>query len=208
MGFTVMAATGTGSRDESPRVWLHRPVRAVLLAVAAALLVWSMFLPYWTLHLHAPQYPQGLHATISLTGVSGDVQEIDTLNHYIGMMKLDEAAKLERAIAMYLVPLFAALALATLLTSRLWGWLLALPALVFPVGFGIDLYRWLYVAGHNLDPKAPLSRAIPPFTPTLIGEGKIAQFITIGTFAPGFYVALLASALVLISLLLRPGRSD
>ena len=36
----------------------------VMFMLAAMLVVVSIFLPYWTLTLHAPQYPKGL--TLSL----------------------------------------------------------------------------------------------------------------------------------------------
>ncbi|MGZ3475271.1 MAG: cytochrome C, partial [Polyangiales bacterium] len=58
----------------------------------AALFCASYFLPWWRLWLFAPQYPKGLEVGISLTGVGGDVRELNILNHYIGMKPLDLAA--------------------------------------------------------------------------------------------------------------------
>ena len=59
----------------------------------------SFFQDWWKLTLYAPQYPHGLRLTISLTGMGGDVHEIDMLNHYIGMGHLAEAAQFERHYA-------------------------------------------------------------------------------------------------------------
>ncbi|MES4787742.1 MAG: hypothetical protein C4294_20195, partial [Nitrospiraceae bacterium] len=60
------------------------------LALAAGLLLYSMTLPWWRIVLHAPQYPKGLQIVVYLTWLEGDVAEIDTLNHYIGMKPIDE----------------------------------------------------------------------------------------------------------------------
>ena len=67
----------------------------VILGAAAFLLLTSIFLPYWKLTLMAPQYPEGLKMEAYVNHISGDVDEIDGLNHYIGMRSLKEAAELE-----------------------------------------------------------------------------------------------------------------
>src|SRR5690606_16832591 len=69
-----------------------------LLLLARVLLLVSLFLPYWHMELFAPQYPDNLHLTAHLNYLSGDVAEIDGLNHYIGMRSLEEAAQLERSV--------------------------------------------------------------------------------------------------------------
>ena len=78
------------------------------LAAAGALAFGaSYFLPYWNFKLVAPQYPKGLFMTIFLSGVGGAVDEVDIINHYIGMHKLTEAAPIERAIGGYAVAAIA-----------------------------------------------------------------------------------------------------
>src|SRR3954465_445445 len=67
----------------------------------AALFVASFFQRWWGFWLYAPQYPGGLRLDISLTGMGGDVHEIDLLNHYIGMQHLAEAAPIELRLAVY-----------------------------------------------------------------------------------------------------------
>src|SRR5262245_49524051 len=70
------------------RRWLS--VSFALAAVACLLVAYSK--AWWSFILYAPQYPSGLRLTVTLTGVTGDVREIDTLNHYIGMASLAKAA--------------------------------------------------------------------------------------------------------------------
>lgn len=178
-----------------------RPVRLAMLIAAAALLVLSLTQPYWAITLHAPQYPKGLNVQIYAYKLSGDVSEVDGLNHYIGMIKLEDAGSFERAISRFAVPVIAALALASFWIRGRWRWLAVTPIILYPIVFVIDLYAWLYYAGHNLDPTAALSSAIKPFTPRLLGEGIIGQFSTVATFGAGFYMALAATVLVVVATL-------
>jgi len=60
----------------------------VMMLLAAVLLVVSIFMPYWKMTLHAPQYPKGLSVQTYVNRMVGDVKEIDGLNHYIGMRPL------------------------------------------------------------------------------------------------------------------------
>ncbi len=186
------------------------PLIVVLLVVSAALLIASMRLPWWSITMWAPQYPQGLTATATLTAIVGeDVPEIDELNHYIGMMPLNEAAQFERSIS---IPVVIAMAAALIISiwPRNWlRWVLRLPAVIFPVFFLADLKFWLWYAGNNLDPSAALSSTLSAFTPTAIGWGKVAQFHTYGWLQAGFWLALAAAVLTLLTLipLRRKGKA-
>ncbi|GBD39841.1 hypothetical protein HRbin37_02127 [bacterium HR37] len=179
----------------------RRIVVAVLSVMAIVFLGLSFMFPYWKVTLKAPQYPQGLHVYVYLNRVEGDTFEVDLLNHYIGMKKLEEAAKLERSLALYIVTLISLFTLFFVFSGKKVMSLFAIPALIFPIGFLLDLFYWLYRFGHDLDPHAPIR--FKPFTPTLIGEGKIGQFATIGTLGLGFYLAMISFILVVIALILR-----
>jgi hypothetical protein len=174
----------------------------VLAAVAAALVAGSFFVPWWRFWLYAPQYPRGLSLGISLTGMGGDVHEIDILNHYIGMKHLASAAPLERELAGYGVALIAVLTLALAAGSgRRLNRLVALPAISFPIVFLADSFYWLHRFGHQLDPKAPLR--IAAFTPQLFGNGRIGQFETFAQPAVGFWLAIAGVACVVAASVLR-----
>src|SRR5579859_6262328 len=179
----------------------HRGLRwgVVGLSVAAVgAYAASFFQSWWSFTLYAPQYPHGLRLTISLTGMGGDVHEIDMLNHYIGMGHLAEAAQFERHYAAWGVGLVAVLVLTlTLLAGRKVNVVILGAGFVFPLVFLADAYYWMHRFGHHLDPHAPLH--IPAFTPELFGNGQIGQFMTFATPAPGFWfsiggLALLAGA--------------
>jgi copper chaperone NosL len=172
----------------------------ILLGLAALCLIVSIFLPYWNMTLEAPQYPNGLHVRTYVNRLEGDVQEIDGLNHYIGMRPLEEAAQLERSLSIILIGATALLVVAAIFVHSKWAALLALPAVLYPFVFILDMYYWLRTFGQNLDPTAALSNYIDPFIPTVLGEGLIGQFKTVATLGPGFYLAALASILILVGL--------
>ena len=175
----------------------------VCLGLAGFCLLVSVFLPYWQMTLLAPQYPGGLHVWVYVNKLSGDVREIDILNHYIGMRPLGEAAQLERSLSIFAIAVLTLLLVATVYVHNQFAALLSLPALVFPGIFLADLAFWLRNFGQHLDPHAPLSSAIKPFVPPLLGEGRVGQFRTIASLDIGFYLAILASVLIIVGLYLH-----
>src|SRR5262252_9452823 len=170
-------ATETLPRVRETRGAPRNAIALVCTALAVVAMGLSYLQPFWTFKLYAPQYPHGLTLTISLTGFSGDVREIDMLNHYIGMASLAHGAPLERRFAKELVAVACASVLAfALLRSRRGAILAAAVGVLYPAGFLLDTFYWLHRFGHGLDPRAPLR--IPAFTPQLFGNGTIGQFMT------------------------------
>jgi hypothetical protein len=178
-----------------------------LAVAAAAAFAGSFFLPWWSFVLYAPQYPGGLRLVISLTGMGGDVKEIDTLNHYIGMAHLEQAAPTERQLAGYAVAAVAVVVVAlSLVAGKKLNRLVALPALAFPLGFLADSFYWLYTFGHRLDPRAPIRLGV--FTPQLFGNGQIGQFETYAEPSLGFWVATIGVAAMVAAALVRARVCD
>lgn len=175
-------------------------VPTALLSLAGLLLLVSIFTPYWQMTLHAPQYPRGLKVKAYLNRLTGDVAEIDGLNHYIGMRPLNEAAQLERSLAIMAVSALVLLLVATIYVHTRYAALLALPVVLFPPAFLADMYFWLHTFGTNLDPKAPLSSSVKPFSPPVLGEGLVGQFRTVALPDFGLVLASLASLLVVTGL--------
>lgn len=172
----------------------------IILFFAALILLVSIFLPYWNLTLNAPQYPGGLNVELYVNKVLGDVREVDGLNHYIGMKPLGEAAPLERSLSIFIILGIALLCIAAIFIHSPVSLFLSLPAMLYPFFFLGDLYFWMRNFGMNLDQKAPLSGAIKPFVPPLLGEGKIGQFSTVAVWDIGLILSITASVLILIGL--------
>ncbi len=175
-------------------------IPSLLLGFAALLLLTSMFLPYWKLTLLAPQYPDGLKMEAYVNHVSGDVDEIDELNHYIGMRPLKEAAQLERSTSLVLISSLILLIVAGIYTHSPFVLFFAIPAICYPFIFLGDMYFWMHNFGMNLNPHAPLSSAVKPFVPPLLGEGLVGQFKTVATWEIGLILSIISSVLIVVGL--------
>lgn len=171
----------------------------ILLSIARVLLIASIFLPYWHMELDAPQYPNGLFLTAYVNHLTGDVKEIDGLNHYIGMRPLHEAAHYEKTMAVWSVLAMFLLVEGAMFIHSRWAVLLALPTIVFPFGFLADLKFWMTKFGQGLDPSAPLSSSVKPFTPTVLGEGGIGQFKTYADIGIGLWMAFAAAGITIVA---------
>src|SRR5215468_12699947 len=84
--------------------FLHKPLNIwsrVLLLAAAVTIGVSLFFPLWKMHLVAPQYSDGLDLYIFPYKIQGGglhgqhLNEINGLNHYIGMKPIQEADFME-----------------------------------------------------------------------------------------------------------------
>ena len=173
---------------------------SVFLFIAALILLVSIFLPYWNLTLNAPQYPDGLNIELYVSKVVGDVREVDGLNHYIGMKPLEEAAPLERSLSVFIIIGIVLLCIAAIFIHSPVSLFLSIPAMLYPFFFLGDLYFWMRNFGMNLDQRAPLSGAIKPFVPPLLGEGTIGQFSTTAVWDVGLYMSIASTVLILIGL--------
>ena len=169
-----------------------RVIRSVAAVGAAALVALGSQLPLWSMRMHAPQYPRGLHLRAYGTGMTGDLRELSILNHYIGMPPI-EAPAFETTMFPYGI---AALIVLCLL-SPLHRWLRRLAVAgttATPLIILADLQYRLYDFGHSLDPKAAIRPE--PFTPLVIGESTMGNFETLGMVSWGFG-CIIAAALLL-----------
>jgi hypothetical protein len=147
---------------------------------------------------YAPQYPEGLDIIVYSYKMSGQIDIINGLNHYIGMKNFSEASFPELKLLPYLL---GGMALLTLIVGilRKRNFLFGLIAL-FVIG-GIaglyDIHRWLTDYGTQLDPHAPIK--MKPFVPPIIGPNKIANFTTHSYFSYGAYLFGLSFILLLIT---------
>jgi copper chaperone NosL len=153
---------------------LSKPSRVALLVVALAMIP-ALFLPVWSITLHAPQYPEGLSMQIFAHTVSGDIQEINNLNHYIGMQTISPDEFPEFNFIPFFIVRFLGFAVLAFLVARMP--VAAIGYIDFVIFGGVmlfDFHNWLYEYGHNLSPDAPIS--MEPFTPNLFGPTQVANF--------------------------------
>ena len=150
-----------------------------LFLAAAILVAAAVWLPYWGFLMSAPQYPdESLVLEISHRGITGDVQEVTTLQQYIGVRFPQNLTELQ-----WLVPAMLALAVVLAvagvagsgIAGRLirWGSVALFVALL--AFCALTVQRHLYSVGHDRDRDAPIT-AIRDFTPRLIGPTKVGNF--------------------------------
>jgi len=163
-------------------------------------------LPIWAVSLEAPNYPKeafplGIPVFFHFDGFSGEVHEMNTINHYVGMDPMWVGGKIEREIGIYaLLTLSLGMIYFIAYNTRFLNYLMLIPT-ALPLLFIADYSYWLYWFGHNFHNWGAFT--IKPFMPTVFGDGKIAQFTTHSYPAIGFYLLLAIGLLSLLSFLAK-----
>lgn len=171
---------------------------AISSFLAAVLLLTAFFLPLWKMTLLAPQYPGGLELVAYGVRMEGDLSEINSLNHYVGVAAIEPDSVVELKLFPFLLfPVVAVFAIASVLTLSRWMRIgLAAVAWAFPLGLLVDMQYWLYVYGHDLDPTAPMR--LEPFTPKVIGSTDVMNFRSENMVASGFWFMVGAALLLTV----------
>ena len=178
----------------------------ILIAIAAILLAISPVLPVWRISLIAPQYPEGMGMVIRFNTIEGakenDLENINHLNHYIGMRVIEPKDMPELQYMTPLVLVVAAFGIATAAANRR-GALYAWAGVFGAAGIAgmCDFWWRTYTFGHTLD-MTHAAIQIPglAYQPPLIGVKQIANFTAsawpaTGGIVIGFAALLTATAL-------------
>ena len=103
------------NKEKSNKMPLGMKVATI---VCSLMMLAVLLFPIWKIELGAPQYPEGLVLKIRATGLEGDVDIINGLNHYIGMRHLHAEDFIEFTVLPYLIGGFAALGFLVLISNR------------------------------------------------------------------------------------------
>lgn len=152
------------------------------MTIAALGLLTLFLFPMWRITLIAPQYPDGVTMFIWINKIGGEtastIQNINILNHYVGMKYIEPDSIPELKYFPYIVIGMVALGLAAAASNKrklflAWGILMVILAAA-----GIyDFYLWEYDYGHNLSDKAPIKIPGASFQPPVIGTKMILNFV-------------------------------
>ena len=184
-----------------------------LIALAALAMLLGYAFPLWRIELEAPQYPEGLGMLIGISDIEGikpnDLQNINGLNHYIGMKVIEPDSIPELGVMPWILGGLVLLGLGVAALGRrrpLYAWTAAFLA-VAVVGLA-DFYKWEYDYGHDLDPTAAIQVPGLSYQPPLIGSKDILNFTAHSWPGVGGWALIAACALaVLVSVAeLRRGR--
>jgi copper chaperone NosL len=174
-------------------------ISRIVIALAALAVIATYFLPFWFIHLIAPQYPEGLTMYIWLNKLSGEVEIINGLNHYIGMAKINEDMFPELDVLVYIVGFFILFGLLVAAIGRLrWLTVYLVLIVVGAIAAMVDMYKWGYNYGHNLDPTAPIQVPGLSYQPPLIGHKKLLNFDAYSYPDSGGWVFIVATVIFFI----------
>ncbi len=158
--------------------------------IASALVLLLFVYPLWRITLEAPQYPEGISMYIWINQITGDtpgtLQNINILNHYVGMQQIVPSSIPELQYFPYVVAALGVLGLIAALVNRpkvYLIWVIIFGALAF---LGIyDFYLWEYDYGHNLSATAPIKVPGQAYQPPLFGSKMLLNFNAISYPAGG-----------------------
>ena len=176
-------------------------VSRLLLVASAILLAATPLLPIWRISLIAPQYPEGMGMLIRLNTIQGvkenDLENINHLNHYIGMRVIEPADMPELRYLSWVVLALAATGLGVAAVGRrsglyLWSGVFAASGIA-----GLTDFWWrTYTFGHTLDfAHAPIQIPGLAYQPPLLGVKQIANFTASAWPASGGLLIGLAAVL-------------
>ena len=168
----------------------------ILVAFASGALIAVFFLPAWRIDLFAPQYPEGLTMNIWINGLSGDVDIVNGLNHYIGMKHITVDMFPEFQFLPYVVGFYMLLGLIVAITGkRRYLFIYLVLTVLGGIAAMLDFYKWGYNYGHNLDPTAPIQVPGLSYQPPLIGHKRILNFDSYSFPDAGGWIVIGASIL-------------
>lgn len=188
---------------------------SILMIIGPLFLLGLYFFPLWNIMLGAPQYPEPLGMDIYIDGIKGanefDIQNIDGLNHYIGMRKLPKPEEMWEfgtfpiviGIMVGLGVLIGILGFAGKISYKWFlGWFV-LMSILGVMGM-YDFNAWMVDYGTNLDPNAIMKLANPDGTPMsykppLFGHAKMLNFDVTSLPAAGAWAMFIGMCLTLVA---------
>ncbi|WP_421801095.1 hypothetical protein [Flagellimonas sp.] len=188
--------------------------KASILMIFGPLFLLGLYIfPLWNIMLGAPQYPDPLGLNIHINGLKGvnefDIQNIDGLNHYIGMHTLPKAEDMWEfstfpMVIGIMVALGVLIGLLGYFTKVNYKWFLGWFVLMSIMGIlGMyDFNEWLVDYGTNLDPNAIMKLTNPDGTamtykPPLLGHVKMLNFDVTSMPASGGWLMFVGMMLTL-----------
>ncbi|WP_179374763.1 hypothetical protein [Winogradskyella wichelsiae] len=190
--------------------------KASIIMIIGSLLLLGLFkFPLWNIMLGAPQYPDPLGMNIYINGIKGvsefDLQNIDGLNHYIGMKKIPKADEMwefsvfpKVIFGMSMLGIIIGLLgyFSKISYKYFIGWFIAMS--VLGVLGMYDFNNWLIDYGGNLDPHAIIKVTNPDgspmsYKPPLIGFKKLLNFDVTSLPHTGGYLMFIGMALTIVA---------
>lgn len=176
-----------------------------LLFASALILVGVFFSPLWNINLEAPQYPEGLGLRIWVNQITGlkenDLQNINGLNHYIGMKPINPYDIPELTIMPYAIAFMILFGLFNAVKGNrktVYVWII-LFLILGAIGL-YDFYMWEYNYGHNLSPDAPIKVPGMAYQPPLIGSKQLLNINAVSLPSISSFIVLASIMLAVVAI--------
>jgi len=177
----------------------------IIVILASLLLILTFFFPLWYIDLEAPQYPEGIGLEIWLNKITGqnphDLENINGLNHYIGMKTIDPESIPELSIMPFIIIFLILVGLTSGILGKrslVYIWIV-LFFIIAAIGL-YDFYMWEYDYGHNLNPNAAIKIPGMAYQPPLIGSKMLLNFNAISMPHVGFWILFVVFVLAAVAL--------
>lgn len=192
----------------------------IAMLVGSLLLCALFYYPLWKITLVAPQYPEPLGLNIHINKLSdgdqyNDVNNIDLLNHYIGMQHLPSKDNVKKGVIedfaefTYMpiivgVMIVLGIIFGFLGKRKLYAVWLGILAILGILGI-YDFYTWLKKYGSELDPNAilklidPKTGELMAYNPPILGFKQMLNFEVYSYPAAGAYFIFAGVILVFLA---------
>ncbi len=184
----------------------------ILLLISSVILILVYFFPLWSIDLEAPQYPEGLGLRIWINKITGqkqfDLQNINGLNHYIGMKPINPDDIPELKIMSYIIGFMIGFGLFNAFKGNkktLMSWIILF--IIFSAIGLYDFYMWEYNYGHNLDPNAPIKVPGMYYQPPLIGSKQLLNITAVSLPSVSSFIVLISIILAAAALIIDRMKS-
>ncbi len=184
--------------------------------IIGSLLLLGLFkFPLWNIELGAPQYPDPLGMNIYIRGIEGeeefDIQNIDGLNHYIGMRTIPKPEDMWEfgvfpKVIIGMVALGVVIGLLGFFKKISYKWFLGWFMLMSVLGvLGMyDFNNWMTDYGSNLNPNAIMKLTHPDgtpmtYSPPLFGYEKMLNFDVTSLPATGAWMMFTGMMLTIVA---------
>ncbi len=154
------------------------PISRSMFFLGVLIMVISLYSPIWEVSLEAPQYPNPIGMYIYIDGIKGinehDLENINLLNHYIGMKKIAPESIPELRFMKFFVYFFIISGLLIVWVNKkfpVYLWTILVIAASFVALYNFHLWGKDY--GTNLDPLAPIKVENMTYIPPLIGKKQL-----------------------------------
>jgi copper chaperone NosL len=174
----------------------------MLILFASLIMIAIYFVPVWSISLDAPQYPEGLGMKIWINKMTGDLQIINGLNHYIGMKTIQPDSIQELKVMPYILGVIILFGITVSLIrkkSLLLAWIIFM--ILAGITGGYDFWLWEYDYGHNLDTTAAIKVPGMNYQPPLIGSKQLLNFNASSMPDTGAFILFAAGIIAILVLI-------